>query len=110
MPTHGKVGGTVIRRNALDSSTSHVRVRPDGVLLMPLDLPPADTKRWVTRRKAAVAAAVESGLLSLEEACRKYGMSAEELKAWRLALKEFGPKGLQTTKNQRRGNIRTSGS
>lgn len=86
---------------------SYVRIGPHSVPLMPSDLPPADTKRWVTRRKAVVAAAVEAGLLSLDEACRKYGLSAEELAAWQLALKEFGPKGLQTTKKHQYANRRT---
>lgn len=81
-------------RKPSDPSASCVRVGPDGVPLTPSDLPPADANRWVIRRKAAVAAAVETGLLSAEEACRKYGLSAEELAAWQLAMKESGPKGL----------------
>lgn len=50
------------------------------------------------RRKAVVVAAVEAGLLSLEDACGRYNLSVEELTAWRLALKEYGPAGLRTTK------------
>ena len=42
--------------------------RPDGCLLTIVDLPDPDTKRWVIRRKAIIAAAVRGGLLSLEEA------------------------------------------
>jgi hypothetical protein len=34
------------------------------------DLPPANTRRWVVRRKAAVVAAVQSGKITLEEAPR----------------------------------------
>jgi hypothetical protein len=46
-----------------------------------VDLPPVDTKRWVARRKAAVVAAVRSGAIGLEEACRRYGLSGEEFLA-----------------------------
>ena len=31
------------------------------------ELPPPDTKRWVTRRKAAIVYAVRAGVISLEE-------------------------------------------
>jgi len=36
------------------------------------ELPPTNTLRWVARRKAAVVAAVSSGMLTIEEACRRY--------------------------------------
>ena len=35
--------------------------------IMPLDLPPLDTKRWVPRRKAVIVNAVSCGAISLEE-------------------------------------------
>ena len=41
-------------------------------------LPPASTTRWVVRRKAEVVAAVRAGLITLEEACQRYTLSAEE--------------------------------
>ena len=31
------------------------------------DLPPPDTKRWVTQRKAVIVYAVRAGVISLEE-------------------------------------------
>jgi hypothetical protein len=34
-------------------------------------LSPANTRRWVVRRKAAVVAAVQSGKITLEEACQR---------------------------------------
>lgn len=81
------------------NGTSHTG--PYGGPLTPSDLPPANTKRWVQRRKAVVVAAVDTGLISLEDACRTYNLSIEELTAWQLALKEFGRAGLGTTKIQR---------
>ena len=43
-----------------------------------VDLPPPGTKRWIARRKAAVVAAVRSGAIGLEEACRRSELSEEE--------------------------------
>jgi len=64
------------------------------------DLPPRDTKRWVASRKAAVVAAVRERLLSPEEACARYGLSAEELDSWRTALDEHGVGALRATRIQ----------
>jgi transposase-like protein len=64
------------------------------------DLPPADTKRWVARRKASVVAAVCSGALSAQEACRRYHLSLEELLAWQRAIERHGVPGLRVTRLQ----------
>ena len=50
------------------------------------ELPPANTRRWVARRKAAVVAAVSSGMLTIEEACRRYQISEKEFSAWQRAF------------------------
>ena len=44
-------------------------------------LPPANTRRWVVRRKAAVVAAVQSGKITLEEACQRYQLTEEEFRS-----------------------------
>lgn len=51
-----------------------------------LELPPRDTKRWSSRRKAAVVVATRTGILSRMEARRRYMLSDEELAGggWRL--------------------------
>lgn len=59
------------------------------------DLPPADTERWVARRKAQVVAGVRAGLISLEEACRRYALSVEEFLAWERGLQREGLSGLR---------------
>ena len=64
------------------------------------DLPPVDTKRWVASRKAAVVAAIRERLLSEEEACKRYGLSREELESWRTALDEHGVGALRATRLQ----------
>lgn len=60
-----------------------------------IDLPPANTKRWVARRKAAVVAALRSGGITMEEACRRYALSEEELLDWQRAFQAHGLPGLR---------------
>jgi hypothetical protein len=45
------------------------------------DLPPPDTKRWVTGRKAVIVNAVRVSIISLDEVCRRYELSVEEFRA-----------------------------
>jgi len=73
---------------------------PDGSPLTIADLPPADTRRWVIRRKAEVVAAVRGGLLSLEEACNRYTLTTEEFLSWQLSIDQHGLAGLRTTRIQ----------
>jgi len=63
-------------------------------------LPHPSTKRWVVRRKAAVVAAVRSGGVPLEEACRVYQLSKEELLSWDRAFELHGLAGLRVTRIQ----------
>jgi len=65
------------------------------------ELPTPDTKRWTPRRKAAVVKAVLSGVINLEEVCRRYGLSVDEFRSWHDAMKRHGMRGLYTTKLQR---------
>ena len=58
-------------------------------------LPPVATKRWVAGRKAAVVAAVQGGLLTIAEACRRYGLSPEEFAEWERHYEADGLKGLR---------------
>src|SRR5689334_19222095 len=64
------------------------------------DLPSPDTKRWVVRRKAVVVQAVRNGLISLQEACRRYNLSVEEFVAWQQAIERHGIPGLRVTRLQ----------
>jgi transposase-like protein len=63
-------------------------------------LPPPNTKRWVVRRKAAVVAAVRTGGITIEEACRVYQLSEEEFLAWVRAFEIHGLAGLRATRVQ----------
>ena len=64
------------------------------------DLPPPETRRWVARRKAQVVAAVHAGVLSLEEACRRYTLSAVVFASWELAIDRHRPAALRVTRLQ----------
>lgn len=65
-----------------------------------LVLPAPDVKRWSPGRKAAIVAATRAGLISREEACARYLLSAEELAAWEKAFDQNGVPGLRTTRQQ----------
>ena len=62
------------------------------------ELPSPDVKRWTLRRKAAVIAAVAVGVLTQEEACRRYQLSEEEFLSWQQAFKAHGLRGLNSTR------------
>ncbi|HEY0106221.1 MAG TPA: DUF1153 domain-containing protein [Rhizomicrobium sp.] len=64
------------------------------------DLPEPNTKRWVPRRKAQVVAAVQRGVLSLDEACSRYALTVEEFLSWQRAVDRFGLAGLRATHAQ----------
>jgi hypothetical protein len=54
----------------------------------------------VVRRKAAVVVAVTAGVITVEEACRRYQLCEEELVSWQQAFEAFGLQGLRTTRTQ----------
>jgi hypothetical protein len=64
------------------------------------ELPPRDTKRWVVRRKAAVVNGVRDGLLTIEQACERYGLTAEEFLSWQRLIDEHGVRALRVTRLQ----------
>ncbi|GAA6207362.1 DUF1153 domain-containing protein [Cognatishimia sp. WU-CL00825] len=74
---------------------------PDGEVLSQADLPPVNTRRWVASRKAAVVRGVAYGLLSQEEALRRYRLSNEEFIQWTLAVSEHGEDALKATNLQK---------
>ncbi|MGB3457295.1 MAG: DUF1153 domain-containing protein [Litorimonas sp.] len=78
----------------------HVVIGPEGTPLTLADLPKPDTVRWVIRRKAEVVAAVRGGLLTLDSALERYGLSAEEFMSWQRSIESHGINGLRTTRLQ----------
>jgi hypothetical protein len=75
-------------------------IGPLGEPLTLDSLPPPSTTRWVVRRKAEVVAAVNGGLLSVDEACERYTLSLEEFASWQRAVDRSGMPGLRVTRIQ----------
>lgn len=74
---------------------------PDGTVLSRADLPPVDTRRWVSSRKAIVVRAVVYGLISRSEALERYSLSDEEFDLWCAAVEKFGAAALKVTTLQK---------
>ncbi|HXL70992.1 MAG TPA: DUF1153 domain-containing protein, partial [Rhizomicrobium sp.] len=53
---------------------------------------------------AEVVAAVRGGLLSLDEACRRYTLTVEEFLGWQHSIDRFGLAGLRATRVQQYRN------
>lgn len=75
-------------------------VGPNGTVLTLDSLPPPNTRRWVARRKAEVVTAVRAGLMTFDEACNRYGLTAEEFASWERAIDRHGLGGLRVTRLQ----------
>ena len=60
-------------------------------------MPPADVRRWSSRRKAAVVVATRAGVITRAEACQRYTLSDEELAGWEAAFDKHGIAGLRIT-------------
>ncbi len=75
-------------------------IGPLGEPLTLDSLPAPSTSRWVVRRKAEVVSAVKGGLLSVDEACERYGLSLEEFAGWQRAIDRAGMRGLRVTRLQ----------
>ena len=90
----------MLQPQRLNSKGQRYVIGPTGIPLTLEDLPPADTQRWVIRRKAEVVAAVRGGLLSVDDACARYQLTDEEFSAWQQAIDKHGMAGLRTTRVQ----------
>jgi hypothetical protein len=76
-------------------------IGPLGEALTLESLPSPTTLRWVVRRKAEVVAAVNGGLLTVDEACARYDLTVEEFVSWQRAVERSGLPGLRVTQSQR---------
>jgi len=75
-------------------------IGPLGEPLTLGSLPAPETTRWVVRRKAEVVAAVNGGLLSIDEVCQRYSLTLEEFASWQRAVDRSGMQGLRVTRIQ----------
>ena len=90
----------MLQQQRLNSKGERYVIGPTGAPLTLADLPPANTQRWVIRRKAEVVAAVHGGLLTLDEACERYRLTNEEFLGWQASIDRYGLAGLRTTRIQ----------
>jgi hypothetical protein len=90
----------MLQQQRLNNKGEKYVIGPTGSPLTLNDLPPANTQRWVIRRKAEVVAAVRGGLLSLDDACSRYKLTNEEFGTWQAAIDQHGLAGLRTTRIQ----------
>jgi hypothetical protein len=65
------------------------------------ELPAPDVIRWTPRRKAEVVLAIDARILTAEEACRRYTLTAEELSSWTHSYRGEDVKGLRRTRYHR---------
>jgi hypothetical protein len=70
-------------------------IGPGNEVLTRENMPPPNTNRWVASRKAQVVAAVESGLMPIEEVMARYSLSLEEFCSWQRAMSSAGVEGLR---------------
>ena len=75
-------------------------IGPLGEVLTIADLPAPETRRWVVRRKAEVVAAVNGGLLTIDEVLERYTLTLEEFAGWQRAVDRSGMQGLRVTRIQ----------
>jgi hypothetical protein len=81
--------------------TEHRQPKVDRRALAIADLPAPGTRRWVIRRKAEFVAAVEAGLVSLEEVRRRYTRSrSKSFYLGNIGSIANGLAGLRTTRIQ----------
>lgn len=88
------------RQSAVNQRAGNVKA-PLGNSGLPLtldELPPPNTSRWVMRRKAEVVAGVRTGLISLNEACKRYTLSVDEFLSWQSLFDRYGMNGLRSTR------------
>ena len=80
----------------MDRNLSKTKTLPSPITLA--DLPPRDTVRWVSRRKATVVAAVQAGVISFSDASARYALSVEEFLSWQRTAERHGLVGHRITR------------
>ncbi|KEJ88374.1 CtrA inhibitor SciP [Sulfitobacter donghicola] len=73
----------------------------DGTVMTSADLPPTKTRRWVASRKAAVVRGVVYGLITKDDALKRYSLSDDEFIEWVRAVSTHGEAALKTTMVQK---------
>jgi hypothetical protein len=77
-------------------------IGPDGERITRAQLPRRGLKRWSLRDKTMVVAAVRHGLLTFDEACKRYDLYAEEYLSWHDSLDQAWSREARTRAGPRR--------
>jgi hypothetical protein len=74
---------------------------PNGRPLTLGDLPPVKPTRWFPTHKADIVVAVRGGLMTAEQACKRYKLTIEEFALWQNAFESHGIAGLRVARAKR---------
>lgn len=65
---------------------------PNDEVLTLSNLPVGNPKRWLPTMKARVVAAIDGGLISMEDAWQRYRLSTREYQCWKEVLENQSEK------------------
>jgi len=91
--------------NAMGMTRPDSVIGPLGLPLTRASLPARDTKRWIAHRKAELVAAVDGGLLTIEEVLQDYNIELEEFVSWQRGIDRLGMRGLWVTRSQKHRDL-----
>jgi hypothetical protein len=74
---------------------------PNGRPLTLGDLPPVKPNRWFPAHKANIVVAVRGGLITADQACKRYKLTIEEFTLWQSAFETHGVAGLRVARAKR---------
>lgn len=100
----GTVAGSISTEEPCGDRCAPSEISPPAVVDLPA--PPPLPKRWIPHRKAEVVAAVQDGLLTYDDAMKRYSLSVEEFLSWQRKIALHGLAGLQVGRTQRQRNVR----
>jgi hypothetical protein len=74
---------------------------PNGRPLTLGNLPPVKPSRWFPTHKAEIVVAVRGGLITADQACKRYKLTLEEFTLWQTAFETHGIAGLRVARAKR---------
>jgi hypothetical protein len=74
---------------------------PNGRPLTLGNLPPVKPNRWFPTHKADIVVAVRGGLITADQACKRYKLTLEEFTLWQRAFESNGIAGLRVARARR---------
>jgi hypothetical protein len=74
---------------------------PNGRPLTLGNLPPVKPNRWFPTHKAEIVLAVLGGLITADQACKRYKLTLEEFTLWQRSFEKNGIAGLRVARAKR---------